>query len=48
MIDKGVTGNYTTRTGEGMHSEVRQAYAQTNFKNVDEQVRLYYLGIVSH
>jgi hypothetical protein len=28
----------STRPGEGMHQEVREAYEQTNFKDVVEQV----------
>jgi hypothetical protein len=36
----GVTANYTTRTGEGMHQEVRAAYEKTNGKNAESQVRV--------
>jgi hypothetical protein len=34
----GVMPNASTRPGEGMHQEVREAYEQTNFKHVIEQV----------
>jgi hypothetical protein len=38
----GVTANSTTRTGEGMHQEVRQAYEKTNGKDVEAQVRSFW------
>ncbi|KAF8525390.1 hypothetical protein JB92DRAFT_3081668 [Gautieria morchelliformis] len=52
ITHKGATNNYTTRVGEGFQQEVQQAYLQTNFKNVEAQVRLimtlllHYLNII--
>lgn len=36
---KGTLDNYDTRVGEGFHQEVQEAYAQTNCKNTEPQVR---------
>jgi hypothetical protein len=36
--DVGSISNYSTRTGEGMHQDMRLAYAATNGKNVEHQV----------
>jgi hypothetical protein len=36
---KGATRNSSTRPGEGVHQEVKQAYQQSNFKNAVAQVR---------
>lgn len=37
---KGCIDNYSTRPGEGFQQEVKQAYHQTNYKNVEIQVKL--------
>lgn len=39
--EKGTTGNYSTRPGEGFLQEVEEAYNQTNKRNPDMQVRLF-------
>lgn len=38
---KGCIDNYSTRPGEGFQQEVKQAYRQTNFKNVEIQVKTF-------
>jgi hypothetical protein len=38
IVGVGVTANSTTRTGEGMHQEIRQAHAKTNGKDAETQV----------
>ncbi|KAF8523299.1 hypothetical protein BU17DRAFT_63874 [Hysterangium stoloniferum] len=38
ITHKGSTINYTTRTGEGFQQESRNAYFQTNYKDVERQV----------
>ena len=43
LTHKGATNNYCTRIGEGFQQESKQAYLQTNFKNVDSQVIFYLL-----
>ena len=45
ITHKGATNNYTTRTGEGFQQEVKQAYKQTNMKNVDTQVNTINISI---
>jgi len=41
-----VPTGYSTCPGEGSHREVKEAYAQTNFKNTDSQINYYAVVLV--
>jgi hypothetical protein len=40
--NKGTTDNYVARPGEGFHQEVKEAWDQTNCKDTDQQVRIFF------
>lgn len=44
IVQKGTTGNYSTRPGEAFIQEVKEAYNQTNERDPEAQVHSPVLG----